>query len=129
VRDVWSRGEIFFQKSWFDGSNFLRVVENMFQKCDQAEFAKFVCIMRRIWLRRNEVIHDDVFLHPNRLVVQAVQAVERYQQILTERNPKPAINEEALPSHWRAPPPGCFKANWDAGFDSKKGRVGMGVII
>jgi ribonuclease HI len=125
----WRGFFFFFQKSWFDGSELLQVVEDMFQKCDQAKFAKFVRIMRRIWLRRNELIHDGVFLHPNRIVVQAAQAVERYQHLLAERNPRPATNAETLSTHLRAPPPGCFKANWDAGFDSKKGRVGLGVVI
>jgi hypothetical protein len=70
-----------------------------------------MCIARRIWLRRNGVIHDGVFLHPNRVVLQATQAVERYQQIMVEKDSKPAVNEEAKPSHWKAPPPSCLKAN------------------
>lgn len=32
-------------------------------------------------------------------------------------------------SAWQAPPQGWYKANWDAGVDRKKGRVGLGVII
>ena len=48
---------------------------------------------------------------------------------MAEKDSKPAVNKEAKLSHWKAPLPGCLKANWDAGFDSKKGREGLGVII
>jgi ribonuclease HI len=129
ARDVWSAGGKIFQKSWFDGPDFLQVVDSMLKKCDQAEFAQFVSITRRIWLRRNEAIHDGSFLHPNRLIMQAVQAVEKYQMILAERKVKLAPNRDPSSSHWTTPPPGFFKANWDAGFDRKMGRVGLGVVI
>lgn len=32
-------------------------------------------------------------------------------------------------TNWKAPPHDCFKASWDASFDRKRGRVGLGVVI
>ena len=36
----------------------------MLGKCDMVEFAQFVSIARRIWLRRREVVHGGPFMHP-----------------------------------------------------------------
>jgi hypothetical protein len=46
-----------FQKSSFRGPKFIHVVEGMFNLCDEEEMRTFVGVVRRIWLRRNEVVH------------------------------------------------------------------------
>jgi hypothetical protein len=78
ARDVWSAGSVKFQKSCHGGPTFLQVAEGMVSSCDQTELAYFVSIARRIWLRRNEKIHGDGFLHPNIIVQQATQAVDLF---------------------------------------------------
>ena len=75
------------------------------------------------------MIHGGFFLHLNQIVQQAGQVVEKFQIILAERNVHQIPTRELTSSHWTALPPGCFKANWDAGFDRKKGRVGLGLVI
>ncbi|XP_059446670.1 uncharacterized protein LOC132178237 [Corylus avellana] len=71
AQDTWSAGCRKFQKSCFEGPFFLPVVEGMLRVCGQQEFALFAGIARRLWLRRNALIHEGDFLHPNILVQQA----------------------------------------------------------
>jgi hypothetical protein len=75
ARDVWSGSIKKFQKSSLDGPTFRGVVEEMFRMCDGDELHLFVSIARRVWLRRNEVIHGGLFTHPTVLVQQAKNAV------------------------------------------------------
>jgi hypothetical protein len=51
----------------------------MLEKCEQEEFQTFVCVARRIWLRRNEFLHEGSS-HPNRVLSHAVAALQEYQQ-------------------------------------------------
>jgi ribonuclease HI len=129
ARDVWSAGNIKFQKSNHGGQTFLQVAEDMVSICDQKEFAYFVSIARRIWLRRNEKIHGGGFLHPNTLVQQATQAVDLFNQVGDETVVKESAAGVPTPTPWKHPPVGWFKANWDAGVNHKTGRVGLGAII
>lgn len=127
--DVWSAGCTKFQKSSFEGPDFLQVVEAMFSKCDRLEFFQFVGIARRIWLRRNEVIHGGPFLHPSRIVQQATQAMEVFQALRSGSKITPPPADHPTINPWMAPPNGWFKANWDAGVNRRKGCVGIGVVI
>jgi hypothetical protein len=127
--DVWAAGGRVFQKSHFEGPEFIQVVEGMFDRCDQTEFALFVGITRRIWFRRNEVIHGGYFSHPNLIVQQASQEDEHAQMIIVkQRGHGPSVGEAPM-TGWKAPPQDSFKINWDAGMDQKRGRVGLGVVI
>jgi hypothetical protein len=69
-----------FQKSFFEGPAFLQVAEGMMSRCDAREFQLFVGIARRLWLRRNEVIHGGVFSHPNTVFKQAEEGLEAFQR-------------------------------------------------
>jgi hypothetical protein len=127
--DVWSARCATFQKSSYEGPTFMQVVEEMYEKCHRGEFCLFVSIARRIWLRRNGLIHEGTFEHPNFPVKQAQQEVELLKTLLDEERKKHGQSDNPSSSTWKAPPQGWYKANWDAGIDRKKGRVGLGVII
>jgi hypothetical protein len=47
----------------------------MFRQCDEEELRLFVRIARRVWFRRNEVVHGGSFTHPTILVQQATNVV------------------------------------------------------
>jgi hypothetical protein len=50
--DVWGTvGGKTFQKTHYKGSDFLQLVEKMFNKCERNEFEIFVQIARHIWFR------------------------------------------------------------------------------
>ncbi|XP_059436152.1 uncharacterized protein LOC132169081 [Corylus avellana] len=119
ARDVWSVGCIKFQKSHFEGPSFLQVVEGMLKSWDQMEFAQFANIARRIWLRRNELIHGGVFLNPNLLIQQAIRAVTLFHLVRNEVVPQEVACEASNHCNWKNPPIGWFKANWDAGVNQR----------
>jgi hypothetical protein len=47
----------------------------MFQHCDEDELQLFGSIARRIWFRRNEVVHGGSFIYPTILIQQANDVV------------------------------------------------------
>ncbi|XP_059446647.1 uncharacterized protein LOC132178216 [Corylus avellana] len=105
------------------------VVEGLFHKCDQVDFAKFVSIARRIWLRHNEFIHDGLFAHPNIIVLQATQATEAFLALLGTGKPARDSASVSPVYKWQAPPQGWLQANWDARVDRNQACVGLGIII
>jgi hypothetical protein len=88
-----------------------------------------VGLVRRIWLRRNEVLHGGIFTHPRELVLQALRAVEEYKQAQFEGDVSLAVEQGPVESSWQAPVYDWVKANWDAALDGRTGRMGFGVIV
>lgn len=76
--DVWSMGSKKFQKSVFTGPDFRQVAEAMFNKCDQEELAQFAGLARRIWLRRNEVVHGGTFSHSSIILQRTNTAIQEF---------------------------------------------------
>jgi hypothetical protein len=104
-------------------------MEEMWTKCNKTEFAFFAGIAWRIWLRRNELLHGGTFLHPNIILKHSAWVVEE-QLTLEEKLILPTEPlEDRATVRWKAPPLGFLKVNWDANNDSKRGRMGVGVIV
>jgi hypothetical protein len=80
VRDVWSMCERKIQKSHFAGPDFMEVVEGIFNKCEEEEINLFVGLARKIWFRKNEVVHEGSFTHPNVLAQQAKEVVAEFRK-------------------------------------------------
>jgi hypothetical protein len=53
-------------------------VEGIFKICDEDEIKLFVGLARKIWFRRNEVLHGGSFTHPNVLVQRAMSSVAEF---------------------------------------------------
>ena len=67
-----------FQKSSSWGPTFKYVVSEVLRVCDNEAIGLFSAIARRIWFRRNEVIHGGLFSHPNVLVQRVREAVQDF---------------------------------------------------
>ena len=100
-----------FQKRYFEGPRFLTVAEEMLSLCDTKEFALFVGIARRIWLRRNEVIHGGPFLHPNVIIQKTLRVMEDRQAITDNHKKEHSISAINIAAAWKAPPLDFLKAN------------------
>ena len=114
------------------GQNFKAIVKEVLERCDDKEVEIFDMIAQRLWLRRNAVIHGEIFMEPNKLFRLAIEAVEEFHKAQEEgkidslRDPQ----TEALQvvEKW-SPPPGDFvKMNWDAATDISQGRIGLGCV-
>lgn len=67
----------------------------MFNKCDRDEFEIFVRMAQQIWFRRNSVVHEEEFIHPNYLVRGALESSEEYKKAnLRETSPPNEISGE-----------------------------------
>jgi hypothetical protein len=66
--DVWCVGDKKLQKMSLAGLDFTQIVTTVFEKCSTEESQLFVGIARKIWMRRNDVIHGNSFAHPTTLV-------------------------------------------------------------
>jgi hypothetical protein len=90
-RDVWSGSLKKFQKSSCRGQTFKQLAAEMFQICEEEELCRFIGIARRIWFRRNEVVHNGPFMHPKILLQQAGEAWDLF--VAANNNvPQPNIN-------------------------------------
>ncbi|XP_059436088.1 uncharacterized protein LOC132169016 [Corylus avellana] len=126
ARDVWSGCGRKLQKSSFGGPSFCHVAEEIFKRCEVAEINIFVGLARKIWFRRNTVIHGGPFLHPNLMVQQAEEAAAVFASVQTTGSitePRPSQDK------WVAPPLGWYKINWDAALCKRQEKTGVGAVI
>jgi hypothetical protein len=105
------------------------VVEEIFLTCDLQEIKQFAGMAQRLWLRRNELLHDGQFRHPNVLVQQTVTTIEDFDR--ANRLASPRNNEGAQWEliRWRRPLIRWVKVNWDTSVSKQQGRMGLGVVI
>ena len=117
------------RKSHFQELDFFRIDEGMERRCTVEEFQSFVVVARRIWLRRNTLIHEGTFSHPNAIVVQATTALKEYHYAQMEPKVEVAPLGHAQSGGWEALQLGWHKVNWDAALGVQSGRMGLGVVI
>jgi hypothetical protein len=129
AQDAWDTSLVKFQKSHFPRPVFLQVVDGLFLKYTTEEMALIMGLARRIWLRRNDVLHGGVFAHPRVLIQRAIQTMEDFKEAHGLRL-EVALHSSAQGGfRWLASSPRCFKANWDASVDCKARHLGCGVVI
>jgi hypothetical protein len=113
-------------------NKFSEVMELFFGLCTPEEVDINAEIARRIWFRRNTVVHGGDFLHPNELIILASNFIRDYKGAID--SDKDALVNGVVPtvhgvSVWSPPPSGVFKANWNAVIDSKSGKMGFGCLV
>ena len=107
----------------------MEVVEGIFNKCEEEEINCFVGIARKIWFRRNEVVHGGSFTHPNVLVQRAKEAVADFRDANMPVDPGVEGRSRSTPARWVGPRSGWSKLNWDAAVSEAHGTVGMGAVV
>lgn len=110
--DVWGMScGVKFLKCHFTGPGFLQVVEGMFRRCDQEEMAMFAGLARRVWMRRNEVLHGGKFSLPQLLIRLAARAREEYKDAQATREEDTQGQATDGLTKWVAPDTGWVKAS------------------
>ena len=61
-----------------ENMSFTQVVEKVFDRGNMEEFQQFVGIARRIWIRKNKVVHGKAFAHPDILAKGMLLAIEEF---------------------------------------------------
>jgi hypothetical protein len=130
-QDVWGVSARNIQKSCTDFRSFMEVMEYLMDRCNKEELGLFAVTAKKIWARRNAVIHEEDFQHPNILVREAREALELAsgQENEDTGTTTPSINVVETQVKWRPPPFGCYKLNWDVALDFQNKLMGIGVVV
>jgi hypothetical protein len=62
-----------------NGLSFVGIFEELVERCDLSKLTTFVVTARMLWLRRNAVIHGEMFTHPNQIIRQVESTIEEFQ--------------------------------------------------
>ena len=100
----------------------------MISRCVKEEVELFVVIARRIWYRKNEVVHGGALTHPNQIVREAVAALEDFQRVSRNSGQQDRASENRTVENWKPPQKNMVKINWDATSDTNKRTIGLGII-
>jgi hypothetical protein len=126
--DVWGACCKKIQKCSFLGNGFLDIFEQFLFRCSHEEVSLFAILAKKLWARRNAVLHGGEFSHPNLLVQQGEALLLQFKDVAGEGGAglvETCVGEEK----WSPPTVGNFKANWDVSFDTKNKRMGVGIIV
>jgi ribonuclease HI len=125
--DVWGVSLRRFQKSsCLAFKNFQHIAESFLQEGSEEDFEVFCITARKIWLRRNEWIHEGIFSHPNTL---ALGAQQNQKSFIWANQKEEGELQQKTENRWKNPPEGWLKVNCDAALDKGKRRMGMGIIL
>jgi ribonuclease HI/exonuclease III len=124
-RDVWAVCGRRIQKSTITGMPFKEIMEWMMGRCNKQELELFAVIAKRIWARRNQVLHGGEFINPNRISQEAEAALQQFQQCQEVNREQQAV----VPDRWQPPLVGRYKVNWDVAVDNALQRIGVGVLV
>ncbi|XP_042954618.1 uncharacterized protein LOC122291034 [Carya illinoinensis] len=102
AQDVWSMSSRRIQKQNVQSGPFLEVLKPMLENLSSHELTEVAVIARALWNRRNLWLFEQLFHSP-------FQVISR--------------------TEWTAPPPGFYKANWDAAVDKENSKIGVGVVV
>jgi hypothetical protein len=126
--DVWCCGPVSLQKSHAQGLCFLELLEIVINRCSRKEVELFAVTARRIWLRRNDVVHGGFLTHTSQVIAEAVMALEDFQRVNEEQANEMRLAVVVEETRWQPPQGNMIKINWDAAIDTKKGVVGVGLL-
>jgi ribonuclease HI len=129
TRDVWSACDRRIQKSQGCYGSFMEVFETISGWCTRDETNLFAVIAKKIWARRNSVLHGGLFLHPNRIVCEAKEMLGALKTPSDEGSASKKSEERLAIVKWVKPPFGRFKINWDVSFDKTGQHMGFGAIV
>jgi hypothetical protein len=150
--DVWSICGRKIQKSRFRGQFFVDIFEYLVNICTAEELALYAEVARRLWFRRNGVMHGENFLRPREFLQSANLFIEEYNQTLVgevnrmlsvsnvELNELGDLNvgasfnvghfsDETRLSRWIPSSTRYLKVNWDAALNTHDGKMGYGLIV
>jgi len=130
ARDVWGSHLSAFQKCYCEGESFRALVEYCFGKMNKEDLELLAVLARRIWLRRNSLVFEGIFAHPDNVYNEGIISLGEFRRC--KEKPGSDLSTRGSSSRqpsWCPPPSGVFKINWDASLSVEQGRLGIGVIV
>ncbi|KAG6647295.1 hypothetical protein CIPAW_07G069100 [Carya illinoinensis] len=125
--DVWSNGPMVLQKSSVRVERFMEIFEWLHSQCELQTMELFAMTIWGIWQRRNKLVFESSFLHPNSLAQTAAHQLVNFKaaQMAPISATQMHTNHAAT---WTPPPEGVIKINWDAALREAHDRVGIGLV-
>ena len=80
--DVWEACKP-FQKMSITRQSFIQLFEEIVRTGRETDTRLFVVMARQIWMRRNNYVHEGIFVHPAMLVRKAYSTIEEYDATCT----------------------------------------------
>ncbi|XP_041017886.1 uncharacterized protein LOC121260102 [Juglans microcarpa x Juglans regia] len=115
------------QKTSLQSQAFKQLVESLFEFLEDEVMIEFAITAWMIWKRRNELVFNKTFMHPNSLIQQAKVFIEEQSQI--QHATTTPSTDPRRSSQWEAPPRGQLKLNWDVALNKNNCKVGVGAVI
>lgn len=110
-------------------SDGLCLIEKLMEVLDEDELEVAVTVARRIWLRRNSVVHGGIFYPPARVAQDAKEVAEAFVRSNEEPKMGNAGTQVQERLRWKRPPEGMVKIKWDAALDKPNKRMGVDVVV
>lgn len=83
-------------------------MEGLFQRCSQEDMELFAGIARRIWLRRNDILHGGFFSSPQAIITHAKNGLSEFQAIQEGSRTSLDSNGPVGLAKWKSPSPGSM---------------------
>jgi len=80
AQDVWGSSPLIFQKSCSWGTGFLSTFASFLMCCSNDDLDLLAVLARWIWLRRNTLVFEGTFIHPNIVFKGAVDALDEFKK-------------------------------------------------
>jgi ribonuclease HI len=130
---VWGGGPIVFQKCKTEGGSFNLLMDVCLNRLSKEDFELMAVICRRIWLRRNKMVFDQIFTPPGVVYEEAVRSLEDFRLCNSiegqESTHRGGVAAPVPVACWQAPPCGKIKINWDASLNKGMDIIGIGVVV
>lgn len=125
-RDVRGQNCKRIQKISFSNSSFLNIWSYLTTKLDRIELEGVAIVAMLMWARRNDLIHQYMFSHPNNIISKAKAMLHEFMQARTVPSSMPIPHQSSF-SHtkWKKPPTGPYKIYWDASCNAQRGKLDL----
>jgi ribonuclease HI len=101
----------------------------LMNRCIKEDLNFVVVTAKKIWARRNAVVHGGVFTPPNQIVCEVEEQLRKLKELAAVQEGRQRGNGERTEQRWAKPLFGRYKINWDVAIDTKLHIMGFGVII
>lgn len=131
AQDEWSQAFVKLQKISFRHYSLNEIWQLLYEKLDPLELSEVAILMKLIQHRRNGVIHDKPFMHPNLLTQKAHLKMSNFLQAQDTQShpPHSCLSGSHTLQKQKKPPAGFVKVNWDAACNKHLMTLSLGAVM
>lgn len=128
VQDVYCKVLVKIQKISISNSPFADSWKQFTTKLNCRKLSDAAHIFKRIWFRRNNLIHQKIFTHLNNILCKAKEELYVFIDVNSKvRQPSQATHIDQIFTKWMKPPTDMIKVNWDANYLQQEELTRVGV--